>query len=396
VLQFDARVGGGTFGSAPSFLDGGFGKLLDGDRPGVEQQGAGLAEGRVAVDWEPSLGWRLFLHGVARHDSSARDASSGSGLLEAYVEWRRGYGSGGELVARGGQFFFPGSFENVGRLWSSPYTLTLSALNSWVAEEIRPIGVDLGWRHLLAGDRRLTLAATAFEGNDTSGALLAWRGFSFHDRPTPTGRWIPLPPLPSLATTFAAQSPRGTRPFGRDLDGRPGWAGRARLEAPARHGAIQASIFRNRGDRELHDGEYALDTDFRWLGVERDFGRFHLAGEWGSGTSAMGPRTPGERGRAKVDIRFESFYLLASRRLGRARATLRYDRFLVEDRDSTAGDDNREHGHAWTLALLTPFGERWRLGLEVLRMIAQRPAAAIAGSPRLDADALRAELRVSL
>jgi hypothetical protein len=392
VLGF-GRVSAGSVDAAPTFLAGNFGKLLDGERPGDESAEALTAEARLALDWAPALGWGLFVHGVARHDAGL-DLAAGSGLLEAFVERRFETVGGHQWTLRAGQFFLPASRENVGPLWTSPYTLTLSALNSWIAEEIRPIGADVAWAHTFANEQRLQLAGTVFGGNDTSGTLLAWRGFSFHDRPTPTGRFVPLPPFAALPEEFPRQSDRGTRAFGSDLDGRPGYAGRARWSAPEGRAMVQVSAFLNRGDRALHGPEYAWETDFRWLSVESALpAGLRFLGEWGSGTSAMGFAPAGGRSDAVVDIGFDTYYLMLTREWGPVRATVRYDDFLVRDRDSTPLDDNREDGQAWTLALIARLGEHWRAGAEVFEVDADRPAARQAGSPPLDGDSVRADLR---
>jgi hypothetical protein len=388
------RVSAGSIDAAPTFLDGGFGKLVDGGAPAEDNADAFLGEARLALDWDLGTGWGLFVHGVARHDAASRDSSSGSGLLEAFAE-RRFEGEWHLWTVRAGQFFLPASRENVGPLWTSPYTLTLSAMNSWIAEEIRPIGVDVAWTRTFASDHRLHLAGTVFAGNDTSGTLLAWRGFSFHDRPTPMARFVPLPAFEGLVH-FPKQTGEGTRAFGSDLDGRPGYAGRARWSAPDNRAVIQVTAFLNRGDRALHGEEYAWETDFRWLSVETALpAGLRFLGEWGTGTSAMGFAPPGQRSDAAVDVLFDTFYLLLTREWagGALRTTARYDDFRVEDRDSTSLDDNREEGRAWTLALMVPMGEHWRAGVELLDLEADRPAARQAGSPPLDGDSVRAELR---
>lgn len=383
------RVSAGSFDTAPSFLEGGFGKLLDGGDDRVE---SAIGEARLAVDWEMGANWNLFVHGVARRDANGK-TSAGSGLLEAFVEKSFGDGEWHLWTVRAGQFFLPSSRENVDSLWISPYTLTLSAMNSWVAEEIRPIGVDVAYRKTFLSDHKLQLAATVFGGNDTSATLLAWRGFSFHDRPTPTGRFVPLPPIERFDEQFPRQSARGSKAFGSDLDGRPGYAGRARWNAPDDRAVIQATVFLNRGDRALHGEEYAWETDFRWLSAETRLpAGLRLIGEWGTGTSKMGFAPPGGRSEAVVDILFDTFYVLLTRDFGTWRATVRYDDFRVEDRDSTALDDNREDGRAWTLAVLVPIDEHWRAGVEWLDVEADRPAARQASSP-LDGDSVRAELR---
>jgi hypothetical protein len=374
------------------FLDGGFGKLEDGTDNGETESLTG--EARLAFDWEPVAGWRFYLHGVARRDPDAREAAAGSGLLEAFLERRRALGETAELSLRAGQFFLPVSRENVDPLWTSPYTLTLSALNAWVAEEVRPIGLDAAWTRTLPSDHRLRLGATLFGGNDSSGTLLAWRGFALHDRPTPTGRYVPLPPLPSLATTFPRQTSRGSRPFGSDLDGRPGLAGRLRWDAPGSRALLQVTTFDNRGDRALHGDEYAWQTRARWLGGETDLPLgLRLVGEWATGSTRMGFAPHGGRSAARVDVEFEAAYVLVTRARGRLRASLRYDDFRTHDRDATAGDDNRERGHAWTAALLAAAGDHWRIGFELVDLAADRPAAGDSPAGAPDGRSLRAEVR---
>jgi hypothetical protein len=79
------------------------------------------------------------------------------------------------------------------------------------------------------------------------------------------------------------------------------------------------------------------------------------------------------------------------------RTSLRYDDFVVEDRDSTPGDDNREEGSAWTLAVIGNLGGHWRLGVEALLLEARRPQAGDAGDrpADLDGQSFRAEVRYS-
>lgn len=386
------RGAAARFESPVGFLDGGFGKLEAGSESAETDSATG--EARLALDWEPVVGWRVFVHGVARHDAEALESGSGSGLLEAFVEHRRGWGEGHELAISAGQFFLPVSRENVDRLWTSPYTLTLSALNSWVAEELRPIGLDAAWSRTTASGQRVQLAATVFGGNDTSGTLLAWRGFALHDRPTPTGRFVPLPALPALPEQFPAQSWRGSRAFGSDLDGRPGFAGRLRWDAPGGRGLLQATGFVNRGDRALHGDEYAWDTDVRFLAGETDLPLgLRLVAEWATGETRMGFAPPGGPSPARVDVDFDAAYALLTRRWGPLRATVRYDHFETRDRDATAGDDNRERGHAWTVALLTEAGAHWRFGVEALDLEAERPAARSVDGADPDGRSLRFEAR---
>lgn len=388
------RLSAGSIDAAPTFLDGGYGKLIAGDRPDDTQAGALVGESRLALDWEPSIGWRLFVHGVARLDPDSTEDAAGTGLLEAFVERRYGFGKGHEIAARLGQFFLPSSRENVEPLWASPYTLTLSALNSWIAEEIRPIGLDARWSKTFADGQQWLLAGTVFGGNDTSGTLIAWRGFALHDRPTPTFRRVPLPTLARLEAGFPDQDPRGTTPFEDDLDGRAGLAGRARWIAPAGRAVVQATAFLNDGDRDLHDLDYAWRTDFRWLSTEVELTReLRFLGEWGTGVSEMGFAPPGLGSGSAVEIELDALYAMLSWARGSTRVSLRYDDFRVDDLDQNPADDNREEGSAVTLAVMVSRGERWRFGAEVLSLESERAAATAAGSPALDGVSVRAELR---
>ena len=49
----------------------------------------------------------------------------------------------------------------------------------------------------------------AFLGNDTAGTMLAWKGWSIHDRQTRFQDDLPLPPLPQIqpGALFQTQAP---------------------------------------------------------------------------------------------------------------------------------------------------------------------------------------------
>ncbi len=69
--------------------------------------------------------------------------------------------------------------------WRSPYTLSFSAINTWVGEELRTIGAEysLDWLGRSHGhDFDFTLSAAAYGWNDTAGTVVATRGWGLHDR----------------------------------------------------------------------------------------------------------------------------------------------------------------------------------------------------------------------
>lgn len=378
--------------SQQSWLNGGFGRLTtgsDADEGPNDTATDALGQLHVTLDWQLNRHWSAFVHGVARAEPSD-SLGDAIGLLEAYVQGEWVVAEKDLLRGRLGHFFLPTSRENVETGWSSPYTLTFSALNSWIGEETRLTGLQGDYTLGLANDDQLTFGASAFGGNDSNGSLLAWRGWSLGDRISTFGEVLPLPPLTIFEPGggFAVQRDDGTQPFGSDLDGRIGWAGYLRWQRDER-ALVQFSHYDNQGDRYLHDGEYAWATEMDIFGFELHHGTFSWVGEYLRGTSGMGFAD-----QAHVDIDFEASYLLASWQPSNFRMTVRYDDFEVVDLDQTPYGDSKEDGHAWTIAAFWEPTTQLRLGLEFLQLEAQRPDAALAGfDPDTDGRSIKLELR---
>src|SRR5438552_2994464 len=215
-----------------SWLAGGFGRLAESGRGGVESAGGAewVARGEMslALDWRPSPRWTVHAHGLARAEPTHAGRAH-AGVTEAFVEFRPELTPSTSLRVRLGTLFLPTSRENTGPLWASPYTLAFSALDTWMGEEMRPTALEVTLRHKDPG-REDALQATAalFGGADTLGALLAWRGWAMGDRLVTMGESLRLPPLSSLAPGGAFGRQRaGTTPIA-ELDGRPGWMAAAR------------------------------------------------------------------------------------------------------------------------------------------------------------------------
>lgn len=370
-----------------SWLEGGLGKLGQG---GSDE--ALRAQAQFGLDVEYQLLWRGRVHLVG----DAGNTQSGGrrvGFSEAFVERLWFADNQDHWRLRGGLYFLPSSMENVGEFWASPYTLTFSAANSWIAEEFRPLGSELSWTRSHDDGRALELAFGLLWGNDTAGALLAWRGFALHDRLGRFDETLPLPPLASLALggPFGEQDPRGSQAFGTDLDGRPGYTLRARWQ-PASSLMTRAAWIDNRADRDLYGGDYAWRARFGVLGVEwLPSSQWTIAGEWLWGDSGMG-----FGGAAFAEASFSTAYLLASWRGESWRFSLRGEHFRVDDLDRSGAEDNDERGHALTLAAFRDLAPGWRLGFEWLHVKARRPGAIDLGlSNRIDGDQLRLELRWS-
>lgn len=379
--------------SQPSWLDQGLGRLRVGAGGDGDNEDHVLGMAHFALDVSTSR-FGAYVQGVARTEPGAEDAEA-AGIVEAYVEGKFRLRTADRLRIRLGQFFLPTSRENVEELWSSPYTLTYSAINAWIAEEVRPVGLAVDYDVALGPIDVLRLGASAVTGNDTSGALLAWRGWSLHDRLTVFDEVVPLPPLQSLGSggAFALQRDDGSKPFGSDLDDRIGWAAYLRYARPQRF-VLQWTRFDNRGDRRLYGGpgtwEYAWETSFDLYGAEARFGpRFVLLGELIEGETGMGLSA-----HHRIQADFSSAYVLASYQVGAYRVSLRYDTFKTVDRDETEGSYSDEDGDALTLAFIWEATRSLRLGVEAVEVSGHRPEAYESGlDSNLDATAVSVELR---
>jgi hypothetical protein len=375
--------------SRSAWIDGGFGRLTEGEGAAAFAALA-RAEAQLGVDWRPSPVFLLRVHGVARTEPGASGGER-VGLTQAFLQYRPELRPDLALRVRAGLQFAETSRENTEALWQSPYTLTFSALNSWIGEELRPLGLDVALQLGEPGRSRFELAGMAFGGTDTAGALLAWRGWAMGTRLSVVGETLPLPPLPTLQPggAFGEQQRSGTRPID-EIDGRIGWQARGRWSRSG-VGLVQASFTDTRGDRGLHDGQYAWATRFASLGAEAQLGPLRLLAEGLAGETGMGNPTA-----AHVDLRIRAAYALVSwaKPDGAVRLTARYDVFHDEDRDGTA-EPNGESGWAVTVAgFWTP--RPWlRLGLEYLYLEGDRPAAAFSGTAR-DAGAERAQAELRL
>lgn len=384
---FDLRgflTGRGVYADGqPSWTRGGFGRF---DAGGDGNTSAGIGELQLGADWQPVKHALVHVHGVARGQTT--ETRGGSGLVSAYAEGDWEFGRN-ELLVRGGQNFLGTSRENVADLWSSPYTINLSALNTWVAQEVRPIGINGEWR-LLTSTALITTSLTAFRGNDAMGALLAWRGWTIGNRLAAYDEVLPLPPLRSLRDVFVRQSREGTKPFGPDLDGRTGYAARVRYAIPERF-SIQLTRVDNRGDRRLHRGEYAWRTPFYVAGADAHAGNATFASEWMEGKTGMG-----DPSRASIDLKFYAAYLLGSYKLAKETLSARYEVFATLSQRPVEGDIYNEHGRAWTFTWLHEVARQIRAGLEFTQVAGTHDEAEDAGfSPVIDGRSVMVEVRMS-
>ncbi|HEX5208754.1 MAG TPA: hypothetical protein VFW10_13320 [Steroidobacteraceae bacterium] len=334
--------------AATSVLDGGYGPTRFSERQ------SGLQLGRLRLALNVPLGevWKLHL------DASAWDHSyrNPMGLTEAYLQFRPYPRNHLRLRVKAGGFYAPVSLENGAGGWTSPYTLSYSALSSWLAEEVRTVGLEakvdwLGTRSDLPFD--ISAIGGVFGWNEVAGAALAGGGFILDDRQTP---------LFDRVGRFESDGAR-IEPF-REIDGRAGYYAGLALEAPGRF-VLTALRYDNRANPAAVDAlehVIAWHTTFNSVAARLEYGAgWTVIAQWLSGQTAIAPRG------SDLDWPFDARYLLLSKRVGsRQRLSVRYDRFRVESRN--VEPDGEQSGHGWTVAYMFNPGKSWSLTLEGLRV----------------------------
>jgi len=338
---------------------------------------AGSEFTRIAFDY---VGWirpTLTVHATV---DAIDSGTTGVDVTEAYLQWRRLPRSPRRHQLRVGAFYPPLSLENTAQGWTSPYTQSFSAINTWIGEELRTIGAEWRLSRSLgprAAQREATLIAASYYGNDPAGALLAWRGFALHSRQTRLDDALLLPAVPQIqpGMMFEKQAP-ATEPFV-ETDHAPGfyagteWHLGPRLQLTALH-------YDNHADpTSIRRGHYGWTTRFDHVGLQFDLpARLGLAAQWLDGTTAMGPVVDGAH---VVENGYSSYFALLTRRQGRHRWSLRIDRLSMQDLDTTPLDDNSESGRAATVAYQFESNGFWSVGLEYSQLSVRRPAFAYLG-----------------
>ena len=355
-----------TTPDSPSFLDSGLGKTRYGHEPRAVQARLAQAAFLGRFDARPDLSLRIQANVDAEHNFKRR-----VDLIEGVVRYAPAFGDTVSLDIRAGVFFPSISLENTDTGWLSPYTTSFSAINSWVGEEVRNLGVEAG-PVFRFGETQARLFGTFTRANDPNGTLLAWRGFALHDRVSGVGDLLPLPKLKSFdRPNLFPDQPLYVQPL-REVDQKWSWSvGAAVTHSRYRLKALYQPQTANPG---AFDGkQYAWRTGYWAVGIARSFGPFELLAQGLDGNTRMGIVPDG---RNAVIAQFRAAYLLAtwmSPGDGRHRLTARYDAFEVNDHDAFKIEDaNTESGAAWTFAYSFSPGTHHRLTAEILRVDSTR------------------------
>ena len=375
-------------------LNGGTGKLRYGERGGGLDFEPKLSEARLIGALGLGSAWRVLVD--VKYDDEQRHLLD---IGEAFLAYRSPPAASGlQLRLKAGTFLPPFSLENRAIGWTSPYTLSSSALNAWIGEELRINGAELRLVFERA-DWQYNLASASYFANDTAGTVLALRGWAIHDRELglfdrmrmPRAQLALFKQAGIFASHLAYYEPR------HEIDRRPGFYAGGSVRDPQAH-KFEFYYYNNAGDPEAINRsggglEWAWRTRFWVAGFETPLpGDVLFVTQALLGDTAIGRRRGPRRG---MDMDYFSGYGLLTRSFGTVQASVRGEYFEMRDRDGLRGAyDNSESGYGVTVAASRQVAARLRLLLEAQYVEHQRPVRVLSGQPRrADEWLLRVNLR---
>jgi hypothetical protein len=348
---------------AASFIYGGSGRLrFDPDHDGV-RIGRLLLSGRYRLNDT----WTFNAVGGSYADPDKHPLD----LTEMWFEARPFPQGPVRFKWRVGAFHLPASLENRAVGWTTPYSISSSAINTWIGEELRIIGTEFEarWKGASRGYfGEVAFTAGVYGWNDPAGDLIAGRGWGMSDR---------------QSTLFGGLG-RPREAFYREIDGRPGvYAGLSWRH----HDGLEVRILRydNRGDPgATNTDDTAWRTQFTSAGVRWEPDpRWTAIVQTMQGQTYVGPDGDPEYQYAES---FLSWFALVSRQWGAGRLTARYDQFSTHQRAPTEGEytvwpPTNDRGHGMTLAYLYDLTPAWQVVGEWQQVRSAFPPRAVFGEP---------------
>jgi hypothetical protein len=337
----------------PSFLDGGLGELRFDDN----HQGLQLDNVRAGYHGEVADIVHFTVEAISYGDRQSNPVD----LTQAFAEIRPFPNGPWRSRWKLGAFYAPISLENRLQGWRSAYSMSPSAINTWVGEELRTFGAeyDLDWLGRQRGhDWELGVGASVYSWNESAGELMQQRGWAIHDRQATLFGKI------GGATSVAVYDERlltaaGAARAGYYLDGTAKYLDT--LELRALH-------YDNRADPNAYsDANYnwPWHTQFNSAGVRwTPSTHWTLISQWLAGSTCSFAEY-------YYDCwNFAAEFLLASWQRGPDRLTARYDRFDMDQTPvSEPGAFNyNQNGHAWTFAYQREINRYCSVALELLQI----------------------------
>ena len=380
----EANVAGAS--GETGWLRGGFGKLQAG-------RGSSVVTGDAVVDWRPRLTDTVQFDVTGQVQSEAAGPAS---LTETYVRWKPVPTSALRYAFRAGRFFPPLSLENDGPGWTPTRTLTPSAIDTWVGEELLVTGLE-GQVRTRLGDHGLGVTGGLFQGADAAGSLLAYRGWALDNVLTGGNAAVRLPDTPGAGyeAVFVKQA-RVARP-GVEVDGGGGYYLRGDWQPPAPVALNLVYFYNPANPTIVTRGQYGWTTRLIGGGLVYQAGaRDEVLSQYLWGSTKMGAVFPD--GRHPADMVFSSAYVLWSHHLnGGGRLSLRGDYFATRDNSFQHLYDNGERGYAATAAWIKPWSDHLRSAIELIDVESRRGARETIAEPDQQSQTqVKVSLRVGL
>jgi hypothetical protein len=317
-----------------TWIKGGFGKLDNGGGGAQGPNFVGQALSDIRLQFDPSLD-------VFTRLRAAPDQHAPFDIIEAYGRYQPIATRDLVWSVKLGAFFPPISLENESVGWTSPWTLTPSAINTWVGDELRTIGGETELRQRF-GNIELGAIGAVYGVNDVAGQLIADRGWVFDSRPIGLLGEPRVPDL--LARQIGLTPPLREQPF-KAIGGGPGWyaGGSVRQDEL---GKLTGLYYDNRADPGAFSGaDFGWRTKFTSLGVDTAIGDVVLLSQVMFGSTVIEPF----RGFfATTDL--QSAYLLAGYYFDDFRVAGRVDVFATQLSTSRGTTGPGEVGRAFTLS----------------------------------------------
>jgi len=321
TVQGSMSLGAAASNGVSSWTHGGFGK---------SQFGRGV-NGSVSAElvWHPQMTNSLsFVVDTISQANFARSLD----VAEAYLLYKPIPTSQTRIKARAGLLYIPVSLEHndaEGEPWLVKDTITPSAINTWIGEETKALGFEGTVEHVFE-PVKTSLTLGAFSHNDTSGTLLALRGWAFSDLVATASSRAPLPPLSDYDSPQAADSQQVAK-----LDNRLG--GYAKLKFSSQLGALDFMAYDNHATPGSgRNGQWGWRTRFYNMGAVVPLNpNLTLSGQVLKGrTSALLGGLEGYR----FDVTFNSAYLKLTEHFGTDTFTERLESFSTNNQPLIPGD----------------------------------------------------------
>lgn len=330
-----------------SYTDGGLGIVRYGD----DRDGLQLGRARLAVsqDLGDLVTLKIDASAWGQHDKNPVD------LTEAYLQLHPYPFGDWRPRLKLGAFYAPVSLANHAAGWESPYTLSSSAMDSWVAQELRTIGAEfkLEWLGTHSGhDFDAAVAVGVYGWNEGAGNALVdsgfmvtdWQGSLFGRVGRPNGVTAPIAEyhqFDNRAGTYAGLNVR--------------YLHRVTLEG------LHYDNHADPAAEDANTGRYAWETRFDTVGLsaENEAGWTAIV-QWMAGATYVAPDEVG-----LLEWDFVTRYALLSKRMREHAVSVRYDDFQVSARQSFPL--GAQAGHALTLSYRFEPNRHWRLTLEAVR-----------------------------